>query len=212
MELKGKIAASQIANIKFAISGKLLSLSCKIGDKVRKGQLLATLNKTELQAYLDRSLKQYDLERALFDEKQKQNLTEYEKRKVQGSLDISVKDVEIAKSNLEGTDLYSSINGVVTNIDSANPGDNITPAGFVINIIDQESFYFLAELPEENLSQITIGQQAKVTLKAYPDKILEGKVEQISFIPIKEGLFPITISISPDSFLRLGLTGTATLD
>jgi multidrug resistance efflux pump len=210
MKLQGKIVALKAANIKFSISGKLSSINCKIQDKVNKGQLLATLNKTELQAYLDRSLKQYDLERALFDEKQKQELTEYEKRKYQDSLDISVKDVEIAKANLEATNLNSSINGIVINIDPANPGDNITPAGFIINIIDPESFCFQAELPEEDISQVSLEQAVKVELKAYPDKILEGKVEQIGFSSIKEGLFLITISIPVDPILRLGLSGTAT--
>lgn len=210
MNLEGKIVASQVAHLKFPISGKLTSINCKIGDKVRKGQLLAVLDKTELQVYLDRSLKQYDLERALFDEKQKLKLTEYEKRKYQDSLDIAVKEVEIAKVNLEGTDLYCSINGIIVEMDSVNPGDNITPAGFVIKIINPESFYFLAELPEDNLSQISIGQPIKVTLKAYPDKILEGKIEQIGFMPTKDGTFPVTITIFLDPTLRFGLSGTAT--
>ena len=211
MELKGEITALQTANLKFSISGKLVSVNCKIGDTVKKGQLLAALDKTEFQAYLDRALKQYDLERALFDEKQKQNLTEYEKRKYQDSLDISIKNVEIAKADLDKTDLNSSIEGIVIEMDPVNPGDNITPADFVINVANPESFCFLAELPEENLSQIGIGQPAKVTLKAFPDKILEGKVEQIGFSPIREGLFPVTISIPFDPILRLGLSGTASL-
>lgn len=211
MELKGKINASQIAQCKFAISGKLTSINCKVGDIIKKGQLLAALNKTELQAYLDRVLKVYDLERALFDEKQKENLTEYEKRKYQDSLDISVKNVEIAKTNLEATDLLSSINGIVIGIDQCYPGDNITPGGFVVTIVDPTSFYFLADLPEEGLSQVNVGQSVKVSLKAYPDQTLEGKVELIGFTAVKENQFPITISISSAQFLRLGLSGTATI-
>lgn len=83
MILEGKIVASQTTSAKFSISGKLDSLRCKPGDTVKKGQLLASLDKGELQTYLDRALKQYDIERALFDEKQKENLTDYEKRKFQ---------------------------------------------------------------------------------------------------------------------------------
>lgn len=211
MELKGKINASQIAQCKFAISGKLVSINCKVGDSVKRGQILAILNKTELQAFLDRALKQYDLERALFDEKQKESLTEYEKRKYQDSLDISVKNVEIDKSNLEGTDLHSSINGIIAEIDQCYPGDNITPGGFVITIVDPSSYYFQAEIPEEDLSQVTTGQSAKVVLKAYPDKILEGKIEQINFMPTKEGFYSIFVSFSVSSDLRLGLSGTATI-
>ena len=211
MDLSGKIVAGIIAHFKFSIGGKLFSLNCRVGETVAKGKLLASLEKTELQAYLDRALKQYDLERALFDEKQKENLTEYEKRKYQDSLDIAVKNVEIAKANLEATNLYSSIDGVVTQMDPGNPGENITPAGFVITVLDPKSYYFQAELPEENLSRVSVGQPVKIILKALPDKSLEGKVGQISLMPTQEGSYSVSISISLLQELRLGLTGTATL-
>lgn len=128
-------------------------------------------------------------------------------------MDISVKNVEIAKTNLEATDLFSSINGVVVGIDQCYSGDNITPGGFAVTIVDPTSFYFQAELPEENLSQIQIGQTAKITLKAYPEKILEGKVYLLSFSPVKENIYTLFVSLSlPDpSNLRLSLSGTATI-
>lgn len=210
MEFPGEIKAAEIAFLKFQISGKLASVNCKVGDLVKKGQLLAKLEKTELQAYLDRALKEYDLERAIFDEKQKQSLTEYEKRKYQDSLDISVKNVEITKANLNATDLYSSLEGIVTEMDPGRPGENITPAGFVITVVNPKSLFFEGELPEENLSQVSIGQSVKVSLKAFPDKVFEGKVEKIGFSPFREGIFPVFISLSDLSELRVGLTGKAT--
>lgn len=81
----------------------------------------------------------------------------------------------------------------------------------MITIFDPSSFYFQAEIPEEDLSKISIGQTAKVILKAYPDQPLEGKVESIGFMAAKDNQFAITISISSALFLRLGLSGTATI-
>lgn len=213
VELKGKINASQIASLKFATSGKIASINCQVGQTVKKGQLLATLEKTELQAYLDRALTQYDIERAEFDEKQKRELSEYDKRKTQDSLDISVKNVEIAKINLDAASLYSSINGIIAEVGSFFPGDNITPAGFVITVVNPESYYFEVKLPEEGITKIAKDQKCKISLKALPGKVLEGKVEQISLIPDKEGDYPVFISLSssvPDS-LRVGLTGTTSI-
>jgi len=209
VELNGKITASEIAYLKFQISGKLASVNCSVNSVVKKGQLLTTLNKTELQAYLDRALKQYDLERALFDEKQKESLAEYEKRRYQDSLDISVKNVELAKANLDATDLYSSIEGIIAAMDLCRAGENITPAGFVITVVNPKTFFFQAELPEENLNQASIGQAMKVTLKAFPDKTFEGKVEKIGLLPFKEGLFPVAIVLTETDGLRIGLTGQA---
>lgn len=96
MELTGKIAADKVLKLKFLIGGKLNYLNSYPGQAVKKGQLLAKLEQTELQAYLDRALKYYEQVRAEFDEKQGKNLNEYEKRKIQAELEVAVKNTEIA--------------------------------------------------------------------------------------------------------------------
>ena len=200
MILEGKIVASQTTSAKFSISGKLDSLRCKPGDTVKKGQLLASLDKGELQTYLDRALKQYDIERALFDEKQKENLTDYEKRKFQDSLDISVKNVELAKINVDATNLYASINGIVTQIDNSQPGDYITPAGFVITIVNPESLYFQAIAQETDIPTISVNMKGKIKLKAFPDRTIEGS--------IKIGFYEIKVIFPSLPELKEGLSGT----
>lgn len=205
MEANGEITATRIVELKFQIGGRLNLVSCQAGEAVKKGQLLASLEKTELQAYLDRALKQYDLERALFDEKQKEELTEFERRKYQDSLDISVKNVEIAKANLDATNLCSPMDGIVAKIDSGMKGVNITPAGFVITVFDPQSFVFQAEVSEENLNQTSVGQQVKVGLKI--GRTLDGKIDRIGYLPVGKWLYPVKISISDTSDLRIGLTG-----
>lgn len=212
MELKGQIVADRVATARFQISGRLTVVNCHLGDTVKKGQLLAALDRTELQAYLDRVLKQYDRERADFDESQKQNLPEFEKRKAQDSLDITVKNVEIAKANLDATQLFASIGGVVTEMDNFPAGTNITPGGFVVNLVDPASLFFQAQLPEASLTKVAVDQPAKITLKAFADKTFTGKITWVAFAAAKDSTFAVAIAF--DNFpekLRLGLTGEANL-
>ncbi|MFH1840814.1 MAG: efflux RND transporter periplasmic adaptor subunit [Candidatus Shapirobacteria bacterium] len=209
MTLQGTIQAEVKSLAKFSISGRLAAINCRLGDQVKKGQVLAVLESIELQAYLDRALKQYDRQRAEFDEQQKQNLSEYDKRRSQDELDISVKNVEIAKCNLNATQLTASIGGLVVEMDAAAAGDNITPAGFVIILIDPTSFYFEALLPEENLNQVTLGQAAKISLKAFSGQAFDGQIEQVNPLLIKNNYFSLQIKLSVVDNLRLGLTGTA---
>ena len=209
MTLQGSIQAETISLAKFGISGRLTVVNCHLGNQVKKGQLLAALETIELQAYLDRALKQYDLQRAEFDERQKQDLTEYEKRKFQDELDISVKNVEIAKCNLTANQLTASINGIVVAMDTAVAGDNITHGGFVITIVDPGSFYFEALLPEENLTQVNLNQTTKISLKAFPDQVFAGQIFQIGPIPNKNNAFSLKIKLPAIPNLCLGLTGAA---
>jgi len=212
MELKGSVQAARISRLKFPISGKLAQIKVKEGDRVKRGQLLAALDKTQLQAYLDRALKQYDRERAEFDQKQKEKPTEYEKRKYQNELDISVKNVEIAKVNLDEAELYATLNGIVAKIDLGLAGENISPAKFVITLIDPESFFFQAEVEEEKLNTVSINQKVKITLKAFEGKIFEGKTTRISILPLrKSGIYPVEISLEGQSNLRVGLSGKVQL-
>ncbi len=207
MELSGKIASDKVIQVKFAISGKISVINVNQGQSVKKNQLLATLDKGELQAYLDRSLKYFEQTRAEFDEKQKQNTTELEKRKIQSELDISIKNVEIAKFNLESTNLYSPIDGIVAGLDPVSVGVNITPASFVVTILDPNSFYFEAKIKEEIITDVKKDDFGQISLKAFKGRIINGRVSSIGLIPSSEGIYPVKIVIDDQSNLRVGLKG-----
>ena len=206
MELKGQVKAKQIAESRFSVSGKIASINVKVFQTVKKGALLATVDKSLPQTYLDRALMQYEKERADFDQKQKETLSEFDKRKIQNELDITVKNVEIAKQNLEETNLYSPIDGVVATINGGLIGENITPARFIVTIIDPDSFYFEAEVEQKDLMSVKPGQEAKIKLVALPQE-LSGTIEQVGLRPLKPNTYPVLIEINNKQDLKLGLLG-----
>lgn len=209
MTLTGYISNDLFMDAKFSISGTLTSVKVTVGQTVSNKQLLATLQSKELQAYLDRALKYYDAIRAEFDEKQKKGLSDYERIKIQSELDIAVKNVEIAKANLEAANLLSPISGVVGWISRGAPGLNITPSGFAITLIDPNSYFFEALVKEEDLDKVKVDNYAEVKLKAFKDKVIKGRVASIGLINIKEGQYPVKIVLTDFSDLRLGLSGEA---
>lgn len=211
MELAGTVTSDRILKLKFLISGKVAVLRSSPGQTVKKGELLARLETTELQLYLDRALKYYEQVRAEFDEKQGKNLNEYEKRKMQAELDVSVKNIEIAKANLDATNLHAPIDGIIIEVDPVAVGVNITPANFVISLLDHQSFYFEAPVKEEYVGNVKADMPAKVTLKAFPGKTISGKVGWIAYTPIKDGVYPVRISLDDQSELKIGMRGTAYL-
>ena len=211
MVISGSLVTDQLLQLRFATSGQLSHLHFSIGNRVSKGQLLARLNQSDRQTYLDRALKQYEKTRAEFDAKTKTDLTEYERTKLQSELDISVKNVELAKIDLEATNLYSPITGLVVAADSGAVGMNITPAAFTITLLDPNSIYFQGYIDQKDLSSIEVSQPATIALTAYPDLVLTGQVTRVGFLPHKSS-YPVAVSIDGDKdHLRLGLTGKATL-
>ncbi len=208
MELQGYIKAAQVAESRFPVGGKIASINVKVGQTVKKGALLASLNQSLLQTFLDRALLLYDKERADFDQKEKENLSEFEKRKRQNELDITVKNVEIAKQNLEETNLYSPVDGVVAAIDGGLVGENITPAKFTVTVVDTSSFYFEAEVAQLNLNQVEIRASAKVSLNGFNEP-LSATVEMISLLPIRRDVYAVRLKLTSHQQLKPGFAGKA---
>lgn len=207
MDLTGQVQAGRILKLKFLIGGTLSQVNVSVGQTVKKGQLLSRIDQTELQAYLDRALKYYEQVRADFDEKQGKNLNDFDKRKTQAELDVSVKNIEIAKANLEATNLYAPIDGIIIEIDPIAVGTNITPGSFIITLLDHQSFYFEIPVSEDDLGKVKVDMSTKTTLKAFPGRTITGKVDWISYIPVKEGIFTGRISLDDKSELKIGMTG-----
>jgi len=122
-------------------------------------------------------------------------------------LEISVKNVEIAKVNLDEAELHATLNGIVAKIDLGLAGENISPAKFVITLIDPQSFFFQAEIEEEKLTTVSVDREVEIILKAFKEKVFKGKIVRIGMIPLRKGVYPLEISLEDQANLRVGLSG-----
>lgn len=219
----GQIKAEQKADLKFATSGKLVWVGVKEGDRVKKGQAIASLDKRELEKQFKKEMNDYlnerwDFEQAHDDyqeEKDRHLITDKIKRileKAQFDLNNAVLDVEIRQLAIEYSTIYSPIDGIVTHVDQPIANVHITPAIAVFSIADPDSLYFQAEIDEEEISQIKKGQKGIIILDAYPDQEFETEVKDISFAPIAGKTNPTykvktTLPKKEKFFFRLGMDG-----
>ena len=107
--------------VRFAFSGKLVSLRKNIGDNVNKGEVLASLDRQLMQLELDQKLADNKLVRAAFE------LGKGSKSVLQADLDASVRDVEQAKYKLDQVDLVSPVAGIMLDDGGCRTNMNITP-------------------------------------------------------------------------------------
>lgn len=223
----GKVKASQQVDLKFQTSGLLTWVGVKEGDQVKKWQAIAQLDKRELQKNLEKTLKDYSNERNDYEEmyrvtyrgqKPEDALTDTAKRileKNQWDLEKSVLDVELKDISLKLATLVSPIDGLVTHIDTPVAGVNITPAGAIFSVANPEQMIFEAEVDEVDIANIKIDQRATISLDAYPEEKIQGKVTKINFeaITTKGGgtAFKIEIALPQNEDLRFktGMNGDA---
>ncbi|RLC35700.1 hypothetical protein DRH14_00170 [Candidatus Shapirobacteria bacterium] len=226
--LAGQIQAHQQTKLKFATSGKLVWVGVKLGDKVKKNQAIASLDKRELKKKLKKKLNDYLTNRWNFEDTQDEYQDERDKLiiddemqrildRAQFSLNNAVIDVEISDLALKYATIYSPIDGIITNIEQDVTGVNITPTTAEFTITNPSSIYFQAEVDQEEVSLLTEKQSATVLLDAFDQQPLPATISYISFSPIS-GISSTSYQIdfqfqSPQlSQYRLGMTGDATID
>jgi len=196
---------ARTANIVPPLTGKLVELKVRLGDTVRRGQVLATVASPDLaQAVADaqKARDALDLaQRALV-----------RARGVNEAGSNAAKDVEAAQSSVaqqaaelqrsearlrtlgaDGTGAQSGraqqllnitapMAGTVTALNAA-AGANLNDANAVLMTVSNlDAVWVTVNVPENLVSAVTPGQNAVVTLAAYPGRSFSGKVGFVSAV------------------------------
>lgn len=216
----GEIKSETQVDLKFQTSGQLVWVGIKEGDKVKKWQAIAQLDKKALEKQLQQELidfqKEYrdweqendDYEDSIITDEIKRILNDY-----QDDLDRSVLDVEIQQLALKYATLITPIAGVVTHIDVPVAGVNVTPATAAFTVADLDNLIFQANVDEMEVGKLKVGQKVKVMLDSYPDQELELTLDQIGYTStVTSGggtAFPVKAKLpnKAEGKYRLGMNG-----
>ncbi len=215
----GKTEAEKEVQLSFKNTGRIISLPFKKNQEVKKGQVVATIDTSDLVANKEKELQDYLKTRWDF-EQTKDNYkgsikTDTIQRildKSQFDLNTSVTNVEIADRAIQNSSLYAPYDGVVTGVNGeVNEWVSVFSTVPLITIIDPQSVYVKAELEEEDIGKLQAGQEAIVTLDAYPDIKFEGAVSEIERKAIVKDngdtVLPVKVSLTAPELPLVGLNG-----
>ena len=208
-EFTATVEANVVNNIVPSMSLRINDILVEVGDHVRKGQVLAQMDKTNLlQSQTQSENIQLEYDRS------------FELYKVGGaskqSLDAQKTQLDVAKTayeNLkENTRLVSPINGIVTarNYDS---GDMI--GGEPVVTIEQMSpVKLLVNVSESFYTRVRKGMDVNVKVEVYGDEIFHGKVSLIyPTVDPQTRTFPVEIKLpNKDLKVRPGMFARVTMN
>ena len=206
-EYTGKING-KIIELRFALSGKLSGLYKKRGDIVKKGELVAGLDKKQLQTELDKQLGDFEKVRAEFEIFNLQkgepdnDIEKYLKAEKQAHLNISVKEVELAKAKLDQTDLFSPVEGIIIDDSNLVAGIYLTPSSNPIKVIETSSYFFEFEIDQKELPLFKEPKEIKVEIEGL-DKQYSGI--SLPIVPREDGKLIVEVKLNDTSELFLGL-------
>ncbi len=196
----GTLQAVTTVDVGTQVSGKIDRLLVDFNSNVKKGQLLAVLDTTNLalqvnnaksglekaQAQYDMSKATYERDQSLYDKKFMSELDFITSKSnfltAKANLISAQTSLDQAKTNLGYAFIYSPIKGKIINR-NVEAGQTVAaslsaPTLFTI-AEDLSKMQILADVDESDIGQIKVGQDAKFTVQAYPDKEFTGKVVQI---------------------------------
>lgn len=218
------------------VSGKLEKLYVKVGDIVKKGDVLAVVEQKDLLANVERMKAQVKDAEALLSYA-KANYERILKLCNEGvvsvdTLDAAKKSLESASAQLQSSKaqleyshiqlsyatIRAPISGTIGSV-STQEGETVAAslsAPTFVTILDLGKLEVDAYIDEVDIGKIKVGQRATFTVDAYPDKVFEASVEAIyPDATIKDNVvyYATILKIEDDfkNYLRPQMTASVTI-
>ena len=229
-----------LAHLVPRVHGVVLEVRKTLGDHVQKGEVLAVLESRALSeaksAYLAAVARENLAETTFLREKRLwekrisaeqdylQAAQDYEESRIRTrqerlalrALGLSAAEIDALPgqedSDLNRHRMVMPFEGTIIE-QHLSTGEWVVGETAVFRVADNRTMWFLANIPERELSQVSLGQKAIITLKSLPQQPIEATVDYLA-----PQLDPETRSASarfvlnnPEGILRAGMFGKASL-
>jgi RND family efflux transporter MFP subunit len=219
VELDGTLAAEQSASVGFKVGGKIGSLKVKVGDHVKAGALLATLDSTEAGAQAAASAAQVraaeaQLALAQDSERRTQAMVQSgsfaEASGVQSSqqralalaqLDAAKAQQTLARVSLGNHTLTAPFTGTVTRVPDGI-GEVVGPGTPLFEIVNTKALKLSTTVSEHDANLLTLG--APVELELETGKATGRISAVLGTVDEKTRRVPVEASFDNPGFLRSG--------
>jgi len=211
-------------------TGRVVEIHARLGDTVKKGQLLLRVQSADMSAAFS------DYRKAVADEQLSH--TQLERSKLlYGKGAISLNELQVTqdtedkgKVDVENTaerlrvlgadidhpaaivDVRAPVSGVITDQQVTNAAGVAglgSPNPFTIS--DLSYVWILCDVYENDLAQVHVGETAEIRLNAYPDQALSGRISNV--LPILDPTIrtaKVRIEVRNPGMMRVGMFVTAT--
>jgi HlyD family secretion protein len=198
----GKIQPETQVVINAEVSGEIIDLPVREGQRVRKGHLLVKIKPDAYQAQYERALaamaiNEANLQKAEAEFKRvtelftKQLVSQAEMdiakasyQSAKAGFDQSQASVKEARETLSKTSIYSPMDGVVsslpTELGERVSGSTFTRGTEIMTVADLARMEARVDVGENDIVTVSVGDTARIEIDAFPDQRFVGIVSQIA--------------------------------
>ena len=211
-------------------SGRIVEIDARLGDEVKKGQLLFKVRSTDIsgafsdyrQAVKNAQLAKIQLDRAnLLVEhgaipKSVQEIAQNAADDAQVVLDTARERLQVLGADPDHptgiVEVFAPVSGTITDqqITDQSGVQALTPPN-PFTISDMSRVWIICDVWENNMSQVHMGEYADIHLVAYPNRVLKGRISNI--LPIVDPNIrtaKVRLEVDNPGLMRIGMFVTAT--
>ena len=213
-------------------SGRVVDIRARLGETVRKGQLLLRVRSDDISGGFDAyrkalsdellARKQLDRAKLLYEHgaiaQQDLEVAQDSEDDAKTTLDTATEHLHLLGSDPNDpkgiVDIVAPVAGVITDQEvaiGASVQAYSTPNPFTVS--DLSTVWIVCDVYENDMANVRVGEPADIKLNAYPDKVLKGTISNIGPIldpSIRTAKVRIEVA-NPGEMMRLGMFATATL-
>jgi len=224
----GSVEQAETVNLITQLTAKVLEVPVKIGDLVKKGDLLVSWDDRLIKATVEANREYVDADKIKIRNETRQverystlqnksmgsavDLEKYEMALADAKIDLAKSTVSLqqAEIDLEHVKQLSPVDGIVLER-LVNPNEFTKPGQVIMKLGVLNTVLMAAKMTEEKMHSVQLGLPAETTFPAFPSEVFKGTVAKIdpNIDPITR-TFTTYIKIeNPDFRIKPGLSGFA---
>jgi len=238
--LSGKVEADKEAFIYVTTPGKVTAIHAKVGDQVSKGQVLFSLDKSDLMASYNQAAAAYQLAQGAYQTNManyENNTKNYENMKqlyeigavskseldqvavlasdavletYQGQLAQAKAAYDAAQKALNDMDVKAPIGGVLTALD-VKVGAMVSNAVSPARVVDLSKVFVTVSISEQEINNVHGGQSVEIVVPSASVKV-KGVIDSLSVAANAQGKYTLKAYIeNKDSVIKPGMFANLTL-
>jgi RND family efflux transporter, MFP subunit len=217
LRYSGTVEASQTIPLSFQSSGTVQQVLVQAGDAVRKGQLLATVDKADNQSIYNSSLAMYQQAKDAYDRlkqvHENGSLSEVKWVEMETNLKKAESQLEVAKNTLDKCNLYAPVSGMIGKR-NVEPGQSALSSFAPLELVKIETVLVKISVPENEIGKIKKGMNATFTVSALDNKQFEGTITNVGVVADQfSRTYEVKITVkNPELEIKPGMVCDVTLN
>ena len=225
----GIVRATDSAALSFQVSGNVKIVAVELGERVTKGQLLATLDAKpyELNVQADQAevgkaratqsekRQEYVRQKTLFQKgwvaKAALELASAAYESARSQVNYAAAQLNLAKRDLGNTKLVAPFDGIIAER-SVDPFVAVGAGQKLFEINAEGAVEVAFDIPETTIAKITLGMPVTVTFPTNQDCVCEARITKIGSVAGDANAFPVKAGlIDPPPAVRAGMTAQVSI-